>query len=88
MACQFDGYSGEHATIGKFRWIADEPRSDNDLLKLEFNVFCKKISLENLRPSSPPKGSFTEDLIVVWDPRLSKIGWQVKGISHSKTKRT
>lgn len=77
------GYFGRARYDGKFRWITDEPRSDNDLLKLEFKIVLEDLVGEF--DQAVHDKEFTDvSLIIVWDRRLSKIGWQVKGVSQAK----
>lgn len=68
---------------GKFSWMPDEPRSDNDLLKLEFKVLLEDLVNEFDRALHDKE--FTDlALIVVWDRRVSSIGWEVKPISQAR----
>ena len=74
------GYFGKARYDGKFRWIIDEPGSDNDLLTVEF-----KVMLENLVDEfdlAVHNKEFTDvDLIVVWNRTLNNTDWHVKGIT-------
>ena len=75
------GYFGKGRYDGKFCWDKNEPRSDNDLLTLEF-----KVQLENLVNEFDlaihDKEFRDVDLIVVWDRTLNNNSdWKVKGIS-------
>ena len=68
---------------GKFSWISDEPRSDNDLLKLEFKVLLDDLVSEFDHALDDKE--FTDlSLIVVWDRRVSSIGWEVKPITQAR----
>ena len=77
------GYFGKGRYDGKFCWDKNEPRSDNDLLKLEF-----KVQLENLVNEFDlavhDKEFRDVDLIVVWDRTLNNPDWRVKGISPDR----
>ena len=77
------GYFGKARYDGKFVWIADEPRSDNDLLKLEFKVLLEDLVGE-FNQAVHDKEFADLALIVVWDRRVSSIGWQVKPISQAR----
>ena len=77
------GYFGKARYDGKFRWITDEPGSDNDLLKLEFKVLLVELVKEF--DSSVQDKEFTDvGLIVVWDRRLDTNQWHVRGISETR----
>ena len=77
------GYFGKARYDGKFHWIEDEPRSDNDLLKLEFKVLLEDLIVEFDRAVHDKE--FTDlSLIVVWNRTVSSIGWQVKPISQAR----
>ena len=77
------GYFGKGRYDGKFCWDKNEPRSDNDLLKLEF-----KVQLENLVNEFDlavhDKEFRDVDLIIVWDRTLNNPDWRVKGISPDR----
>ena len=76
-------YFGRARYDGKFSWITDEPRSDVELRKLEFKVLLEDLVGEF--DLAVHDKEFTDvALIVVWDRRLTKIGWQVKGISQAR----
>ena len=76
-------YFGRARYDGKFSWFTDEPRSDAELRKLEFKVLLEDLVGEF--DQAVHDKEFTDvALIVVWDRRLSRIGWQVKGISQAR----
>ena len=77
------GYFGKARYDGKFLWNTDEPRSDNDLLKLEFKVLLEDLVVEFDR-AVHDKEFADLALIIVWDRRVNSIGWQVKSISQAR----
>ena len=77
------GYFGRARYDGKFLWITDDPKSDKDLLRLEFKVLLEAL-VDEFDQAVHDKEFEEVDLIVVWDRRLSKIGWQVKGIPQAR----
>lgn len=77
------GYFGRARYDGKFRWITTEPKSDKDLLKLEFKVLLKDLVGE-FDLAVHDKEFMDVALIVVWDRTLTEIGWDVKGISLAR----
>ena len=77
------GYFGRARYDGKFLWITDEPKSDKELLMLEFKVLLEDLVGE-FDQAIHDKEFEDVALIVVWDRRLNKIGWQVKGISQAR----
>ena len=76
-------YFGKALYDGKFRWVTDEPGSENDLSKLEFKVLLTE--LVNEFEQSVHDKEFTDvSLIIVWDRRINNAGWQVKAISQAR----
>ncbi len=78
-------YFGKALYDGKFSWVADEPKSDAELSKLEFKVLLEDLIAEF--DHAVHEKEFNEvALIIVWDRRLNTkdYGWQVKGISLAK----
>ena len=76
-------YFGRARYDGKFQWVSDEPRSDTELLKLEFKVQLE-VLIGEFEQAVNDKEFTDVDLIVVWDRRLSTLGWYVKGISRAR----
>lgn len=63
--------------------MQDEPRSDTELLKLEFKVQLELLIGEFEQAVNDKE--FTDvDLIIVWNRRTSTVGWHVKGISQQR----
>ena len=77
------GYFGKARYDGKFRWTIDEPRSDNDLLTVEFKIVLEKL-VDEFDLAVHNKEFTDVDLIIVWDRTLSNGDWHVKGISQEK----
>jgi hypothetical protein len=68
---------------GKFRWPGAEPRSEAELLALEFKV--KLDDLVHEFDSATHDKEFKDlGLIIVWDRRVGNPQWNVKGISDAR----
>ena len=75
--------SGKPDMTVNFAGLQNEPKSDNDLLKLEFKVLLEELVAEF--DQAVHDKEFTDiALAIVWDRRLSKVGWQVKGVSQAR----
>ena len=76
-------YFGKALYDGKFRWVTDEPGSENDLSKLEFKVLLTEL-INEFERSAHDKEFADVSLIIVWDRRISNVRWQVKAISQAR----
>lgn len=76
-------YFGRARYDGKFRWVPNEPRSDAELLKLEFKVQLEAL-ISEFEQAVNDKEFSDLDLIIVWDRRITTQGWHVKGISRQR----
>ena len=76
-------YFGKARYDGKFRWITDEPKSDAELNRLEFKVLLENL-VDEFDQAVYDKEFTDMSLIIVWDRRLDRIGWQVKGIPQDR----
>ena len=73
------GYFRRARYDGKFLWITEEPKSEKDLLKLEFKVKLQGL-IDEFDHAIDNKEFREVNLIIVWDRRCSGgNGWVVKG---------
>lgn len=80
------GYFRRARYDGKFLWNTEEPKSDKDLLNLEFKVKLQGL-IDEFDHAIDNKEFSAVSLIIVWDRRCSKENsWTVKGISQSRKK--
>lgn len=68
---------------GKFRWTKEEPRSELELKPLEFKRDVN-ILVDEFEKSLHDKEFSDVALAIVWDRRVNKPGWNVKGISPAR----
>ncbi|MEQ9667924.1 hypothetical protein [Coleofasciculus sp. G2-EDA-02] len=71
---------------GKFLWEDKEPRSDLELKLLEFKLKLEKL-VDEFDLATHDKEFNEVSLAIVWDRRVSKSGWAVKGISEPRRTR-
>ena len=77
------GFFSKARYDGKFRWTDTDPKSEADLLSLEFKV--KLDDLINEFDSATHDKEFSDlRLIIVWDRRTNKPLWNVKGITDAR----
>ena len=78
------GYFGKGRYDGKFCWTTDEPRSENDLLTLEFKVLLENL-VDEFDLATHDKEFTDVDLIIVWNRTLNNNpDWKVKGIDPDR----
>ena len=77
------GFFGKARYDGKFLWINAAPGSDNDLKLLEFKLRLQNL-VDEFDLATHDKEFKDLALAVVWDRRVSKPGWTVKGISEPR----
>lgn len=80
------GFFGKARYDGKFLWVDTLPRSDNDLKLLEFKLRLQHL-VDEFDLATHDKEFKDLALAVVWDRRVSKPGWTVKGISEPRRTR-
>ena len=68
---------------GKFKWEKQEPRSELELKTLEFKLKVDRL-VEEFDQAQHDKEFREVALVVVWDRRVTKPGWTVKGISPAR----
>lgn len=76
------GLFGKARYDGKFLWQNNNPGSERDLNFLEFKLNLQDL-IEEFDLSTHDKEFNDLALVVVWDRRINKPGWAVKGIATS-----
>ncbi|MEM1268480.1 MAG: ATP-binding protein [Bacteroidota bacterium] len=77
------GFFGKARYDGKFLWVDTAPGSDSDLKLLEFKLRLQHL-VDEFELATHDKEFKDLALAVVWDRRVLKPGWTVKGISEPR----